>query len=1102
MASVFISYSRRDKAFAQSLHSTLTAAGHDVWIDWEGIPPSAEWMQEIVGAIDRAYAFIFVLSPSSLVSNVCQQELDHALDSNKRIIPVVCESIDQLEVSKDLAKRNYIFLRPGDDEVIGRADLIRAVETDLEHLATHSRLLTKAREWEEKEGAASYVLRGSDLAAAETWLARIGDKQPRPSALHADYILASRAQADRMIEQERRRFAEFSFIVGNQRIESGKTAEGVAYLAQSIRYLPHDNPAISRAYSLLTQRRIPICRYAIAHYGLIRDSAFLPDGNTLVTSSDNGIVRLAKTDDGSELLRIQMGQALSDRRRVQLVAVSPANSSFAVAQWDTAFIFDKSSGKLIAGPLRHRHYVRSIAYSPNGEFLLTCCGSQTDDTLPAAQIWCVKTGARVAPMLIHPRFVEQARFSPNGSLIATASRDGKARVWDFSQTGLTDPRASSLPLDENGLLILPGGPPQEREFSHCDEVTCVSFNRDGTLLATGSNDKTVRLWNPITGSQEFPPLEHDGWVTHVSFTPDGRALVTVAVDRIMRIWELREGARLLFQQEHDSLVSHLAISPSGRAIATVCNAPLGGIHDAQIWSADTGESLTEKILSGSAITAATFSPDERYLFLGDGEGTGRLYDLAPAPAFNSPLCPNPDAREVVLVSKGSLTLRMGYEKPVEAFETATGAERPIPPMFQADLLQVAANPDETRIATLTRGHIARVWEFATKKPVTPPLAHDFPASRCHLSTAGSTLVTWPDKKPFDSFSTVAVWNLTDDPPTSMLIQPNGDLNGVDLATDAMRLLTLSNPVLQGIGQALAEVWNTATGERTVAYNGHGDLIHAGCFSPDATMVATASEDHSVHLWSTETGERLVPPLTHQGPVESVAFSPDGTQLATGSADRASRVWNVRTGELILNPLRHSAGVTQLEFHKSGRYLLTASNYEARVWELRTGEPVTDWIRSGSGTRFGPGDDFLTCFKNWGQIELFRFAPHAAMDSLDLARLVEGLWGYEMDRDKPLFRPVHPETVLAEISARYSDLWLLRDPSRRTTSPDALQTVSEWIESPGRSGYDLEERLPFLPLANAILAQRYLGEEGREPDPVRAGLLTAVATARRPAGKWP
>jgi len=92
-------------------------------------------------------------------------------------------------------------------------------------------------------------------------------------------------------------------------------------------------------------------------------------------------------------------------------------------------------------------------------------------------------------------------------------------------------------------------------------------------------------------------------------------------------------------------------------------------------------------------------------------------------------------------------------------------------------------------------------------------------------------------------------------------------------------------------------------------------------------------------------------------------------------------------------------------------------------------------------------------------------------------------------------------VLAKISARYSDLWLLQDPSRRTTAPDALQTVSDWIESPGRSGWDLEERFPFLPLANAILAQRYLGEEGREPDPVRAGLLTAVAAARGPAGRW-
>ena len=85
-AGPFISYSRKDAAFVRRLDDALRARGRDPWVDWDDIPPSAEWMDSIRAGIDAAPAVIFVLSPDALSSGVCAQEIAYALAQNKRLI--------------------------------------------------------------------------------------------------------------------------------------------------------------------------------------------------------------------------------------------------------------------------------------------------------------------------------------------------------------------------------------------------------------------------------------------------------------------------------------------------------------------------------------------------------------------------------------------------------------------------------------------------------------------------------------------------------------------------------------------------------------------------------------------------------------------------------------------------------------------------------------------------------------------------------------------------------------------------------------------------------------------------------------------------------
>ena len=196
MTEVFISYSRRDKEFIRRLHEALAAQNRDIWVDWEDIPPTADWRAEIRGGIEATNAMIFVISPDSVRSEECRVELEMALENNKRLIPVmyrmVTEPADQERMHPSLNSHNWIYMRDENSFDDGLQTVVKALDTDLAYVRTHTRLLIRAREWDADKRDNSLLLRGKDLIEAESWLARALEAKPAPTQLHSDYIRASR----------------------------------------------------------------------------------------------------------------------------------------------------------------------------------------------------------------------------------------------------------------------------------------------------------------------------------------------------------------------------------------------------------------------------------------------------------------------------------------------------------------------------------------------------------------------------------------------------------------------------------------------------------------------------------------------------------------------------------------------------------------------------------------------------------------------------------------------------------------------------------------------------------------------------------------------
>lgn len=215
---VFISYSRKDQSFVRRLDEAFRQLNRDPWVDWDEIHKGEEWWQAIQRGIEGADTFVFVISPDSIASSVCREEIEHAAQHNKRFLPIVRrEGFDPKQVHPRVSSHNWLFFRETDDFGVAFEELQKAIDMDLEHARAHTRLLVRAIEWQAKNQNSSYLLRGADLEDAKQWLISSTSKEPQPTELQAQYVNAGiKAEADRLKALRRtRRTVVLTTILAN-----------------------------------------------------------------------------------------------------------------------------------------------------------------------------------------------------------------------------------------------------------------------------------------------------------------------------------------------------------------------------------------------------------------------------------------------------------------------------------------------------------------------------------------------------------------------------------------------------------------------------------------------------------------------------------------------------------------------------------------------------------------------------------------------------------------------------------------------------------------------------------------------------------------------
>jgi tetratricopeptide (TPR) repeat protein len=192
----FISYSRRDMAFADRLVTALESRDIEVMIDRRDLPLLEEWQNELIGFIRKADAVVYLLSPLSIDSKWCKWEVEQVTALNKRLAPIVAEALPADANLPEIINRiNFLFFTPPNDfeEQAGR--LAKALGTDIGWVKEHTRLGELARRWDERNRPSRLLLPSGEIEDAERWAINRPREAPRPTELHTTFIHASRQAA-------------------------------------------------------------------------------------------------------------------------------------------------------------------------------------------------------------------------------------------------------------------------------------------------------------------------------------------------------------------------------------------------------------------------------------------------------------------------------------------------------------------------------------------------------------------------------------------------------------------------------------------------------------------------------------------------------------------------------------------------------------------------------------------------------------------------------------------------------------------------------------------------------------------------------------------
>jgi WD40 repeat protein/beta-lactamase regulating signal transducer with metallopeptidase domain len=706
--------------------------------------------------------------------------------------------------------------------------------------------------------------------------------------------------------------------------------------------------------------------------------AYSPNGSTLATAGDDGVVELRDVASGEVIGRLE-----GHRDAVSCLAFSPDGKTLATGSYDqTLKLWDLASRRARATLTGHTNWIFAVAFAPDGSSLV----SAGHDKM--VRVWDAATGRDLATLAGHTASVRAVAFAPDPSsrILATGGADRVVLIWDLGtrtvRRMLTGHKGTVRALEfapdaatlatgaEDGEVRLwdaASGRALATLSGHSDMVTSLAFSPRGGLLATGSVDTSVKLWDAKAGKERASLQGHLDGISSLAFAPHGLQMATGGFDGSVRLWEpaapiFSPAACLGYPGE----AYGVAFSPDGQALRAageagiarwhvLTGAPLGPVAKGAVTVLATApdgvtyatggpkgevrliDAASDRVLATfdthkAAVRSIAFSPDSRLVATGDQLGTILLWDAV-------------DRRSLGAVERQAGAIGcIAFSPDGRTFAAATGGDQKAPGAVilwnaatwqalgvkrgsAAGFTSLAFSPDGTTIAAGAPDGFVRLWDAATLVPQNT-LKYG-PCDSIAFSPDGRALAS------AHRDGDVVLWDARGGRQLGLLKGHRGPVAQVVFAPDGRSLATAGK-------DKTVKLWNLTTRRQTARATLKGDLtpVWSVAYSPDGKTLAVADgppdTPGTVTLWDVASRKVTAPLDGHERGVATVVFAPDGKTFASGSWDGTIRIWDTETREA-RHVLSGLSGVTELAFSSDGRLLASAGEGDVvTLWDVATG----------------------------------------------------------------------------------------------------------------------------------------------------------------------